>query len=102
MAKKNKLKTTLLFTLVLSLMTIALAITVQLKGESSVKIDCSYLDPITIDILAFIAGLFLIIEGFFRIYEHPNASLKSQFTRCIRVAGGCALLTLHILQFVHK
>ncbi|MBS3080503.1 hypothetical protein J4221_03455 [Candidatus Pacearchaeota archaeon] len=100
--KNNKnFKRTLLVTFIFSLSAIILAIYVQINGQKSV-LGCSYLDPITIDILAFLASLFLIIEGMARIIEHPSASVKRQFTRIIRVSAGFAILTLHIMQFVHK
>ena len=101
-SKNNRnYKKTLITIFIFSIISIIIAIIVQLKGQSSVN-GCSYLDPITIDILAFTASLFLIIEGTARIIEHPNASLKRQFTRIIRVSAGFAILSLHIMQFVHK
>ena len=99
--KNNKLKETLIVTFVFSTILIIISILVQIRGQNSVY-GCSYLDPILIDILAFSASLFLIIEGLARIIEHPNASLKRQLTRILRVAMGFAILTLHIMQFVHK
>lgn len=65
-------------------------------------LGCSYLDPIYIDLLAFTVGLFLIGDGFYRIYEHKNDRYLRQFTRSIRVAIGFGLLTLHIMQFIYK
>ncbi len=97
---KNLTKT-LIFTIVLAILSISITLYVQLTGQSSVS-ACSYLDPFTIDILAFSVGLFLIIEGFIRIIEHPSASLKRQLTRPIRIAIGCAIIVIHILQFIHK
>ena len=52
--------------------------------------------------LCSVAGLFLVIDGIHRIWEHKDARLKNQITRSIRVALGCAILTLHIMQFIHK
>ena len=98
---KKTILTTLLTTLLTSLIAIILAITVQLNGQKSLN-ACSYLDPIIIDILAFLAGVFLIVEGLARIFEHPNATIKRQLTRIIRIAAGFAILTLHIMQFIHK
>ena len=100
--EKNKLKRTLIVTGVVCFLIIALVIWVQLYGQNKLVKGCSYLDPITIDLLAFFAALFLFIEGFARIIEHPSASLKRQSTRIIRIAFGCAIMTLHILQFLHK
>ncbi len=75
---------------------------VQYRGQSNVKNACSYLDPILIDILAFIAALFLIIEGFCRIWENRNVTFKRHITRIIRIGFGCSILTLHVMQFMHK
>ena len=93
---------TLIFTSILSLLSILSALFIQLKGKSPVLSACSYLDPITIDLFAFLIALFLVIEGFARIFEHPNASLKRQSTRMIRIAIGFAIITIHVLQFFAK
>lgn len=98
----EKFQKTLTFTIIFSFIVIVLAIFVQLKGESQITFSCSYLDPVTIDILAFLASIFLIVEGVARISEHKNASIKRQFTRILRIGIGFAVLTLHIMQFVHK
>ena len=103
--KRGKMKNfhkTLLFTILLSLVVIVISIITQLSGESRIIGRCSYLDPVIIDILAFSAALFLVAEGFCRIFEHKSASLKRQFTRMIRIAFGFAILILHIMQFLHK
>lgn len=97
---KNLTKT-LLFTLVLCLITVLFTLYVQLKQQSAIH-GCSYLDPATIDILALSVAIFLVIEGFIRIIEHPSCSLKRQLTRPIRIAIGFAIITIHILQFLHK
>ena len=93
---------TKLFTLVLCLILIAVAFFTQLKGQSFLGGGCSYLDPILIDLLAFFAGLFLILEGWWRLSEHKNMSFKNQFTRSLRIAAGCAIVAIHILQFIYK
>jgi NhaP-type Na+/H+ or K+/H+ antiporter len=97
----KNIQKTLLTTCIISLITIILAIFVQFNAISKVS-QCSYLDPILVDILAFSAALFLVIEGFARIFEHPKATLKRQFTRIVRISFGFAILTLHIIQFIHK
>ncbi|MBS3075237.1 hypothetical protein J4429_02140 [Candidatus Pacearchaeota archaeon] len=96
------LKKTLIIAIIFSIITIIIAIIIQLNGQSKITEKCSYLDPWTIDLLAFSAALFLVIEGFARIIEHPHASLKRQFTRIIRIMFGFSILTLHIIQFIHK
>ncbi len=97
----KNIEKTWLFTGLLSLATIITAAIVQLRGEKGLSL-CSYLDPIIVDVLAFASALFLIIEGSYRIMEHSHAPLKLQFTRSIRIAFGFAILTLHIMQFLHK
>lgn len=64
--------------------------------------SCSYLDPITIDVFAFMAGLFLVSEGAYKIIKYKHVSVGGQFTRIVRVAFGLAIITIHILQFIHK
>ena len=98
----KNLNKTLLFTLLLCFAVISVSIYVQLQGQGVIGDGCSYLDPITIDILAFMVALFLVIEGTTKIIGHPNAALKRQFTRTMRIAIGCAILTIHIMQFMHK
>jgi len=98
---KNITKT-LLFTFFLCLIVISFTFYTQVVGQTSAGEGCSYLDPITIDILAFIVAIFLVIEGFVRIFEHPHASLKRQSTRPIRIAIGLAIITIHVMQFIHK
>jgi|TARA_B100001971_G_scaffold175959_1_gene169807 Na+/H+ antiporter NhaD/arsenite permease-like protein len=99
--KTSNLKKTLIATFFSSFIAILLAISIQLNGQKSTN-GCSYLDPIIIDILAFLAGIFLIIEGLARVYEHPNATIKRQLTRIIRIMAGFGILTLHVMQFIHK
>ena len=107
--KKTKINTihlkrfekTRIVLLTLCLTVIGVALFIQLSGQSQVE-KCSYLDPITIDIFAFLAGLFLIIEGLYSINKNKNFGVKNQIHRIIRVAFGCAIVTLHIIQFLHK
>lgn len=97
---KNSNKT-ILFTSILVAICVITATYIQLTNQSGLP-KCSYLDPISIDLLAFMAALFLFVEGIYRIHEHKNAALKSQITRAIRVAFGASILTLHIIQFFFK
>ncbi|PIR93194.1 hypothetical protein COT99_01890 [Candidatus Falkowbacteria bacterium CG10_big_fil_rev_8_21_14_0_10_43_10] len=101
----NKIKNiyqTTIFTFSLSLLFIFSAILIQTKGQSGLKINCSYLDPITIDIFAFIFALFLVIEGIYKIYQSKDAVLTKQITRGIRISFGLAILTLHLIQIFYK
>jgi len=98
----KQLHKTLFVTSIISLIVILVAVYVQLTGANAVVLACSYLDPWVIDALAFLAAVFLVVEGYARIIEHPSASLSRQATRIIRVAFGFAILTLHTLQVLHK
>lgn len=93
---------TILVTLILAVIVISFASIVQLTGQDSLEISCSYFDPPLIDYLAFAIALFLIIEASIRIYEHKKDSLKRQSTRIIRILIGCSITTLHVIQFLHK
>lgn len=98
----DNIEKTLIWTIGLAFLTVIIVSYIQLYGQSTIESQCSYLDPPIIDYLAFSAALFLVIEGFVRIFEHTHASLKRQFTRIIRIVFGCAIMTLHIIQFIHK
>ena len=63
---------------------------------------CSYLDPITIDIVAFLFGLFLLMEGLLDISQHRLSRVREQWARSFRVGIGCSILVIHIMQFLHK
>ena len=93
---------TLLFTIILCLITIITASFVQLKANSILENSCSYFDPVIVDALAFLLAIFLIIEGGYRVYEHVNFPLKKQITRSVRIACGFGILTLHVIQFFYK
>jgi len=64
--------------------------------------NCSYLDPVTIDYLAFSIALFLILEGMYDIYQHKYSNVRSQLRRCARVCTGVSIIMVHVLQLLHK
>ena len=102
MALKNWQKTTIL-TICFCVFAVSLVLFVQTSAEKNLgSINCSYLDPITFDILAFLFAAFLVIEGIYRIVEHSNITLKHQLTRSIRIAFGCAILSIHLMQYMYK
>jgi hypothetical protein len=100
--ENNNLRKTIILTVILCLIIIVFVSYIQLHGQSKITSRCSYLDPITIDLLAFVAALFLFFEGLVKIFKHPNATVRSQLTRIFRVTFGCAIMTLHIIQFFYK
>ena len=60
MKNSNKTK---IFGIIISLAAIITAFFVQLRAQKSLTEKCSYLDPILIDVLAFSAAVFLVVEG---------------------------------------
>ena len=55
---------------------------------------------LTIDWFAFFAGIFLIVEGLYKILTSKMAAPFNQFLRFIRVAIGICIFTIHLLQFM--
>lgn len=98
----KNLKKTLIVTSIVCFVVILLSAIIQIKGQNQITYACSYLDPIIIDVLAISAALFLIIEGFIKIFKNSKQALPKQVTRIVRVAFGFAILTLHIIQILHK
>lgn len=98
---KKEMRNALGYALILSIATSILAFLVQNNAQQKIS-RCSYLDPLAIDFFAFIAAFFLIGEGFYRLRENKKDPLQCQVTRAFRIALGCAILTLHIMQVVHK
>jgi len=98
----RKLKLTLEISLVTIIMVIIIAFLTQYYGENKLNQQCSYLDPIIVDILAFTVAIYLVVEGFFKIFKNKQQTYKRQFLRIMRIGIGFAILTLHIMQFMHK
>lgn len=98
----ERLKITLEICLVVIIIVIATAFLTQYYGQNELNQQCSYLDPITIDILAFIIAVFLIIEGFYQIYKNKQQGYKRHVLEIIRIGIGFAILTLHTMQFLYK
>jgi len=97
----KRLKTTLFFSFGLSAVFSFFVYVVQSTASNSVD-SCSYLDPITIDILALMAGIFLFVEATIDIIGHGENMLKNQLSRCARMVLGACIVTIHIMQFLHK
>lgn len=77
------------------------AYSIQTAANKKVS-ACSYLDPITIDIVAFLAGVFLIIESLVDIFKHKDSLVHSQIVRCLRLCFGTSIVVIHVMQFIHK
>jgi hypothetical protein len=79
------------------------AFIVQTKGVNKVSQQCSYLDPISIDVLAFSAAIFLVVDGFYNMAKRRKSeTLGDAMLISIRIAFGFAIITLHTIQFIHK
>jgi len=100
-SKNKNLRKLIIFILFLCIITVVLVWINQTFWKTS-SVDCTYLDPIITDVLAFIAAIFLIVDGFWRILENPSSLFKRQLTRIVRILFGCAIVTIHILQVMHK
>jgi len=67
-------------------------------------VTCSVFDSAfaeaTIDWFAFLAGIFLIVEGLYKIFTAKVPAVKDQVLRTIRVIIGSCVFTIHLLQFM--
>ena len=61
--------------------------------------DSSFAE-VTIDWFAFLAGIFLIVEGLYKIFTSKVPAIKDQILRSIRVVIGTCVFTIHLLQFM--
>jgi len=61
--------------------------------------DSSFAEA-TIDWFAFLAGIFLIVEGLYRISSTKDAFFPNQLLRTFRVVIGTCMFTIHLLQFM--
>lgn len=64
-----------------------------------VAFDTKFAD-LTIDWVSFIAGIFLIAEGLYKIFSSKQPLLRDQILRSIRVFIGTCVFTIHLLQFM--
>ena len=102
-ARKKDIRTSLAVTGIFSVGAIVTAYTIQRQAEVNLgDLKCSYLDPISIDFLAFAAGIFLVCDGFYEILWHKDLLPQGKILASLRTAFGFAILTLHAMQFLHK
>lgn len=90
-----------LITVILSLTLVIAGAIIQLNSELT-GVNCSYFDPISIDIAAFLVSFFLIVEGLSKIQLNKDDTLNMHLTRAVRVAIGFSIFALHIVQFSYK
>jgi len=98
---KSNVKKIILFALFMSLVFSFTAYLIQINNGIN-QYSCSYLDPLGIDIFAFLIGVFLIIESAVSILKDRKALFKYNITRCLRMSVGFSIITIHIMQVIHK
>ncbi len=98
---KNSTKTTWM-TSILSVISIITIFFVQLRQQDKLTLKCSYLDPFLIDVFALSGGLFLVIEGIYKMVKEKDINPKMQITRALRITLGISILTIHIMQVLYK
>ncbi|MBD3379508.1 MAG: hypothetical protein GF408_03490 [Candidatus Omnitrophica bacterium] len=54
----------------------------------------------TIDWFAFLAGIFLMSEGLYKIITRKDGFFPEQFLRAVRAVIGMCVFTIHLLQFM--
>lgn len=100
--RKKGLRNALAFTGLLSTAAVAAAFFTQRRAEGNLVEKCSYVDPALIDVLAFAAAVFLVVEGLHQIVEHDHWSRTDRIGIAVRIAFGFAILTLHTMQVFYK
>ena len=75
----KNLKRTLIFTIVFCIIVILIVVYVQIYGQNKIVTGCSYLDPITIDLLAFfdLSPLLFCCRFSYHFYFCRRATAKS-------------------------
>jgi len=100
--EKSNLKRTLLIAVIVSIVFVSIPILAQIYIEGKLFTGSNYLDTTTIDFFGSLIAVFFIIEGFSRMILYPNASLRAQATRILRVGIGFSILSLHIIPFLSR
>ncbi|MBF0216492.1 MAG: hypothetical protein HQL30_05810 [Candidatus Omnitrophica bacterium] len=85
---------------------IILILTILTIGALTFSVTCRVFDSsfadATIDWFAFLAGIFLITEGLFKMLTDRKKILSNQLLRLFRIMIGTCVFTIHLLQFMRK
>ncbi|MFH1877850.1 MAG: hypothetical protein ABH883_03490 [Candidatus Omnitrophota bacterium] len=74
---------------------------VGLTGIITCRVFESNFAEFTIDWFAFLAGIYLILEGTYKIVVNIKTPVfPGQFLRALRVIIGVCVFTIHLLQFM--
>ncbi len=79
---------------------ITLACLIALSGYATYRLFDTRFVKITIDYLAFSAGIFLMVEGLYKISRSKVAISADQFLRGFRVMIGGWIFLIHLSQFM--
>ena len=79
---------------------IALLIIITAGGAVTCQLFDTLAADLIIDWVAFLAGIFLMVEGLYKIFSSKNPTLRDQVLRAIRVLIGTCVFTIHLLQFM--
>ena len=81
---------------------ISIVITVAVASLICVVVFGSVFADNTIDLFSFLAALFLIGEGFYKVYRFKNEPyFPNQLIRHIRIIIGTCIFTIHIMQCIY-
>jgi hypothetical protein len=80
----------------LSVLTSAVATIIFIANHKNITLNCSYLDPPLVDVIALLGSIFLIGEGFLALRR--NGTKAQQLSRVVRILFGASVLTIHVLQ----
>ena len=79
---------------------LALLVLVVITFTITCKVfDSSFADA-TIDWFAFLAGIFLAMEGLYKFFTAKEPLKRDQAFRIFRVIIGTCVFTIHLLQFM--
>ncbi|MFH1305235.1 MAG: hypothetical protein ABIH74_02390 [Candidatus Omnitrophota bacterium] len=84
----------------ISLTIVALAILITAAWVATCGIFDSPFAEVTIDWLAFLAGIFLVVEGIYKMLRSKVLFSTDQLLRAFRVVIGTCVFTIHLLQFM--
>ena len=81
---------------------VAIALTVAIAGLVCVLIFNTVFARSIIDYFSFLAALFLIIEGFYKVSRHRNEPyFPSHLMRHVRIIIGTCIFTIHVMQYIY-
>ena len=83
-----------------TLFTIIFVFLIALTGYVTWKVFGSNFAEVTIDWFAFLAGIYLVIEGIYSIVRYKAPIFPTQLRRATRVIIGTCVFTIHLLQFM--